>query len=269
MSLALTRESFFWHKVHSLTGIVPVGFYMVQHLVLNSFSLAGRDQFNGVIAFFEGLPKHVLLATEIAVIWIPLFFHAIYGLFITGRSQPNYFAMKYRWSQNLMYTFQRASGILLFFFLIFHVATTTLAAKVTGSTVGIQYDAWHDKLTGYGYAFLILYMVGILCATYHLSYGIWNFCIRWGITIGEKAQIQVQKFSLVAFVALTLLGWGALAGFLIHGSSDAPAVGSASERGIQVFRHNSASCSAPALPTIAKHPSSSAQFFCSDAHRCA
>ena len=43
MSLALNRENYFWHKVHSLTGVIPVGYYMVQHLVLNSFSLAGAS----------------------------------------------------------------------------------------------------------------------------------------------------------------------------------------------------------------------------------
>ena len=53
-------------------------------------------------------------------------------------------------------------------------------------------------------------------ASYHLAYGIWNFCVRWGITISDKAQIRIQKFSLGAFFALTLLGWSALAGFLIH-----------------------------------------------------
>lgn len=234
MSVAIDRENFFWHKLHSLTGVVPVGFYMVQHLVLNSFSLAGRDQFNGVIGFFDGLPKHVLLATEILVIWVPLFFHALYGLFITRRAQVNYLSTRYRWSQNLMYTFQRVSGILVFLFLIFHIATTTVAAKATGTTVGLQYDAWHDKLTGYGYFFLIVYLVGILCATYHLSYGLWNFCIRWGITVGERAQTQVQKLSLVVFVVLTALGWAALAGFLIHGGSAANVDAPVPDGGIQV-----------------------------------
>ena len=49
MALSLTRENYFWHKVQSLTGIIPVGYYMVQHLVLNSFALAGAGYFNAVI----------------------------------------------------------------------------------------------------------------------------------------------------------------------------------------------------------------------------
>src|SRR5579862_6840566 len=123
MALALNRESFFWHKLHSLSGIIPVGFYMLQHLTLNSFTIAGESQFNGVINFFGSIPWYVLLAMEILLIWIPLLFHAIYGLFITNRAQVN--VGQYKWSQNRMYTLQRYTGMFLFLFLIFHVSTTT------------------------------------------------------------------------------------------------------------------------------------------------
>jgi succinate dehydrogenase / fumarate reductase cytochrome b subunit len=57
-----------------------------------------------------------------------------------------------------------------------------------------------------------------------LAYGIWNFCIRWGITISESAQVKVQKFSLVFFVAVTLIGWCAMVGFFIHPKTTEAAV---------------------------------------------
>ncbi|HRK21596.1 MAG TPA: hypothetical protein PLX06_07300 [Fimbriimonadaceae bacterium] len=217
MSLSLTRESYFWHKIHSLTGIVPVGFYMVQHLTLNSFSLGGPEKFNAVIGFFDGMPKHLLLALEALFIWIPLLFHAVYGIFIVGRAQPNYFSEKYRWSENRMYVFQRWSGIALFFLLIGHVVTTTIKAKVSPIGIeAIEFDAWNQTLVSGGtYIVLILYVIGVLLASYHLCYGIWNFCIRWGITVSERSQRGMQKFCGLLFVAVTLLGWAALLGFLI------------------------------------------------------
>ena len=212
--LALTRENFVLHKLHSLSGVVPVGFYMVQHLTLNSFSLAGPQAFDGVISFFDGIPKHVLLATEILVIWIPLLFHAVYGLFITGRAKNNFIGTKYGWSQNRMYLLQRVTGVVLFVFLIVHVCTTTVAKYLTGNSEMLRYAEWHEKLRSYDGIWLVFYLIGILCATYHLSYGLWNFCIRWGITISDKAQLRVQKLSLACFIVLTVLGWGALLGFL-------------------------------------------------------
>lgn len=207
------RESFFWHKVHSLTGIVPVGFYMVQHLTLNSFSLAGPSKFNGVIGFFASVPPHVLLLLEVVAIWIPLAFHAVYGVFIVSRNSDNYSQKAYRFRENRYYRLQRWTGIAAFFFLVAHFATTTAKAKVQGEAV-IQYDAWHQLLTSNGYIVFVLYALGVTACSYHLAYGLWNFAIRWGITISEKSQAAMGRFAAGAFVALTLLGIGALFGFV-------------------------------------------------------
>lgn len=217
MSISLTRESYFWHKLHSLTGILPIGFYMIQHLTLNSFSLAGPEAFNGVIGFFSGMPRHILLALEIVFIYLPLLFHSVYGIFISVRAKSNFLNEHYAWAENRMYSFQRWSGIALFFLLIAHIVTTTVRAQV--SPIGheaIEFNAWTALLTSGGtYIGLILYVVGVLLASYHLAFGWWSFCIRWGITVSERSQKGMLKFSMVLFVAITLLGWAALAGFLI------------------------------------------------------
>jgi succinate dehydrogenase / fumarate reductase cytochrome b subunit len=215
MAVSITKENFFWHKVQSITGIVPIGYYVVQHLVLNSFSIAGPDKFNGVIAFFDSLPLHFLLVLEICFIWVPILFHALYGLVIIGHAQYNYPSAKYGFSQNRMYTFQRISGMFLFLFLIYHVLSTTGLKYLTHNSTPIQFQGWHDKLTSAGGVWLAVYLLGVLAASYHLSYGVWNFCIRWGITISERAQQKVQSFSLGMFVVVTLIGWAALGGFLI------------------------------------------------------
>jgi succinate dehydrogenase / fumarate reductase cytochrome b subunit len=227
------RESYFWHKVHSLTGVIPIGFYMIQHLTLNSFSLAGPEKFNGVIGFFAAMPKHILLTLEILVLGLPILFHAVYGLIIIQRAQPNISNPRLRFMENRMFMWQRWSGIFLFLLLIAHVMTTTINAKVNGEHV-IQYAAWQDKLTSFYYLPLIIYMFGIVCASYHLAYGLWNFCIRWGITVSETSQKAMQRFSGYAFVALIVLGWGALAGFLIHKPNGSG--GPSSGTGVQVQR---------------------------------
>ncbi len=214
MALALNKENFLLHKLHSLSGIIPVGFYMCQHLTLNSFSFAGPEYYNGVINFFESIPKHVLLALEIFVIAIPILFHAIYGMFIAFRAKQNFVGTKFGWSQNRMFVLQRISGIYLFFALIVHVSTTTLKKYATGNSEAIKWQGMHDMLTSSGYIWLVFYMLLVLTASYHLAYGIWNFCIRWGITISDAAQIRIQKFAFGFFVVITMLGWVALWGFL-------------------------------------------------------
>lgn len=213
--MSLGRENYFWHKVHSLTGVIPIGFYMIQHLTLNSFSLAGPDKFDGVIHFFAGVPPHLLLALEIGVLGIPILFHSIYGLFITARADINYGNKKYRWDHNRMFMLQRWSGVVLFLLLIAHVMTTTVNAKINGHEV-IEFAAWHQKLQANGYIVLFIYMFGVVAAAYHLAYGLWNFCIRWGITVSEVSQRRMQAFSFWFFLACVGLGWSALAGFLVN-----------------------------------------------------
>lgn len=212
------KESYFWHKLHSLTGIIPVGYYLIQHLTLNSFSLGGPQKFNGVIAFFTGMPFHFLMALKLFGIWLPLIFHAVYGLFITARAQPNLTERAYRFRENRYYTFQRLSGIFAFLFLIYHMTSTSVNAQINGKQV-IEYAVWAEKLSGpviggvNTYLVLLFYVLGVTASTYHLSYGIWNFCIRWGITISERAQMAMARFAAGMFFVLTFLGVAALAGF--------------------------------------------------------
>lgn len=206
------RENYFWHKLHSLTGVIPTGFYLMQHLFLNTFSLAGPDKFNGVIGFFEGMPKHLLYLLKFGVIWPALIFHAVYGIFIVSRASENYTnsAMKYR--ENRYYWLQRASGIAAFFFLAYHMATTSVLGQIQGAEV-ILYDTWAARLSGLGGLVGLFYVVGILACAYHFAYGIWNFSIRWGLAISERAQQNVGKLSMGLFVAISALGIAALIGF--------------------------------------------------------
>ncbi len=219
MAVITTRENYVMHRIHSITGVMPVGYYMVQHLALNTFSIAGAEKFNAVIEFFEGMPKHFLLAMEVGMIWIPLLFHAIYGLFIISRAKNNYFTTKYKWSENRMFFLQRVSGIAIFAFLLYHVFTTTVAKYVSGNAETIKYAAMAERFQNP--IVLAAYVLGILAASYHLGYGLWNFCIRWGITVTDAAQQRIQKISGVVFIAITLMGWAALVGFFLHPNDSA------------------------------------------------
>lgn len=207
------RENFFWHKMHSLTGVIPTGFYLVQHLTLNTFSLAGEDRFNGVIGFFSSMPPQIILSLK-AVIWICLIFHAVYGVFIISRSKGNYSQTSLKYRENQYYTLQRWSGIFAFIFLAWHMASTSVYGSINGHAV-IEYDTWQARLAAPNGTYLMMafYVMGVLASTYHFAYGLWNFCIRWGITVSESSQQKMAKFSKVVFLAVSALGIAALVGF--------------------------------------------------------
>lgn len=208
------RESYFWHKLHSLTGIIPTGFYLIQHLTLNSFSLAGAPAFDSIIHFFGNLPLHVLYFLKFGVVWPALIFHAIYGLFIVSRSEGNYSQPSLKFRENRYYTFQRWTGIFAFVFLAYHMASTSVLGQIKGESA-IEYVTWAERLSApFGtHLVLLFYVAGVLASSYHFAYGIWNFCIRWGITISESAQQKTAKLSQALFVAVSAIGILALLGF--------------------------------------------------------
>jgi succinate dehydrogenase / fumarate reductase cytochrome b subunit len=55
-------------------------------------------------------------------------------------------------------------------------------------------------------ALLAFYVVGLIAATWHFSYGIWLFAAKWGITSGEKARQRFLAVCLGLFVVLSGVG---------------------------------------------------------------
>ena len=103
-------HSFFWRKLHSLSGIVPIGAFLVEHIVSNFEAINGPLAYAQQVKFLNGLP--LVRVLEWAFIFIPLAFHAVYGVFIwlRGRSNVNV----YPWAGNWMYLSQRVTGIIAF-----------------------------------------------------------------------------------------------------------------------------------------------------------
>ena len=218
----IQRNEFALHKIHSITGIFPVGFYLLQHMVLNSFALAGPEAYNGVIEFFEGLPYHLLLALKYLVVWIPLIYHTIYGFMIAFRQDAKTTKSssysKYR--QHGYFVWQRISGIALAAFLVYHMATTSVAGSIYGQESVNFYENWAARLQSPfigetpTYGIFLVYALGVGLAGYHFGYGLWHFSIRWGIAVSEKAQNAMAKVGQLVAIGIFVLGIAAMAGFL-------------------------------------------------------
>src|ERR1700734_1873265 len=80
-------HSFFWRKLHSLTGIMPIGAFLVEHIVSNYEIVNGPLAYAKQVLFLNSLP--LVRVLEWVFIFIPLAYHAIYGLFIAIRGRSN------------------------------------------------------------------------------------------------------------------------------------------------------------------------------------
>ncbi|MES2464648.1 MAG: hypothetical protein V4671_29140 [Armatimonadota bacterium] len=214
-SRARFRDSFVLHKLMSLTGIFPIGFFMIQHLIANSYSLRGRTEFNTVVSVFGYLPFVAIL--EWAIVFIPILFHAIYGMFIVAEMQgPGGNTAHYGYRRNWLYVLQRWSGVVALVYIALHTVDTWGVKKLfelqTSHEAGFRAISYDAMMWRFGSPlYTLFYVVGITAAAFHFGNGLFNFGIRWGITIGDTAQkISAILWSGVGF-ALAVIGiWTSL-----------------------------------------------------------
>lgn len=83
----LSRNHFALRRLHSLTGIVPVGGYLLIHLYTNSKVLEGAEAFDAAVRAIHALPGVHLL--EWFGIFSPLYFHAAYGIYVAAQARHN------------------------------------------------------------------------------------------------------------------------------------------------------------------------------------
>ncbi len=53
---APVRDTFFWRKLHSLLGIVPIGAFLLEHLLSNFEALKGPVAYGEQVKFLNSLP---------------------------------------------------------------------------------------------------------------------------------------------------------------------------------------------------------------------
>jgi succinate dehydrogenase / fumarate reductase cytochrome b subunit len=209
VAIRLSR-TFILRKLHQLSGIVPLGAFLLEHFYTNSKAVnpnTGALDFNQAVADLQGIPY--ILLVEITFIFIPLLYHAIYGLMITWEARPNNLA--YPYPRNWFYTIQRITGVILFFFIAFHVLNMRFGIIPGLGTY--QNAVAHNPNEAYSIVagefkntwIFAIYVVGIMSTIWHFANGIWLFLVDWGIAIGARAQ-RLTGYACIAigFVLLAV-----------------------------------------------------------------
>lgn len=213
MAIKFSR-TFLLRKLHQLTGVVPLGVFYFVHLYTNSTALNGAKVFNDHVGGIHEMPY--LLFIEIGGIFLPLLFHSVYGILISAEAKPN--VMDYGFARNWFYLFQRASGIYLFFFLMFHILNFRfgLVPGLNMTPVAGNADKAYGIVAGEFQItwVMAIYILGLLATAWHLAYGLFLFAVDWGLVIGEKAQ-KVTLYGCLAFaLMLAVVGINAAAAFV-------------------------------------------------------
>lgn len=199
------NREFFNRRLHSLLGVIPVGLFLTQHLVVNHFATGGEESFNRAAHFMESLPFRLFL--EIFVIYLPLLFHAIYGLYIAFTAKNN--VSRFGFFRNWMFLLQRVSGVITLIFVTWHVWETRVAAAF-GEEVNFQ---MMENILSSPFMFWF-YVIGVISAIFHFANGLWSFLVSWGVTVTPRSQQISTYVTLGIFVALSIVGIRALTAFI-------------------------------------------------------
>lgn len=211
------RNEFLIRRLHSLSGLVPVGAYMCVHLLTNSTVLDGTRSFQMRVDQIHSLGKFLPLV-EWTFIFLPLIFHAVVGVAIIRSGNSN--LSSYPLQGNVRYFLQRVTAWVALAFIGYHVfqmhgwirpvaeqfgggkfnhlyATSTAAAAIQ-SSLAVQ----------------LFYFVGITACVYHLANGLWTAGITWGLWTTAAAQGRANWLCGGFGLLLLAVALGALGGML-------------------------------------------------------
>lgn len=208
----MARHHFLLRRLHSLSGIVPVGMFVIAHLFTNAQMAMDRHghEFQHETDFIHSLP--FLFFIELSL-WLGIGFHAALGLVYTYTGKAN--LGTYRYEGNWRYTLQRITGILALIFIFLHIATLRWRWDLFGwftpyyGNLGEHHDVpMSMPLTAYALQFsawvALLYAVGTLSVIYHWANGLWTAAITWGVTLTPASQKRWGYACAGLGVALTV-----------------------------------------------------------------
>jgi succinate dehydrogenase / fumarate reductase, cytochrome b subunit len=207
-------NNFILRKLHQITGIVPLGIFFFVHMFTNSKAMNGEASFEKAVQDIHDIPY--LLPIEIFGIFLPLLFHSVYGILISSEARQN--VLTYGYGRNWLYFVQRATGIFLFFFLLFHILNLRFGLIPGLNLTPIAGNADQSfNIVAAEFQIpwvLAFYIAGVVATSWHLAYGFFLFAVDWGIVIGEKAQSMTLKACVALAVLLSFVGTNAAVAFI-------------------------------------------------------
>ncbi len=199
------EKHFYLRRLHSLSGVIPVGVFLVQHMYSNVLSLWGQGVYDEHVHFLIHQP--LVLLMELFVVFLPLAFHAALGVYfmVDAKWNPN----KYSYSRNWAYTFQRITAFITLIYVVYHLAQTRFAFN--DAQKERMFESMSNLFASNPGWLMALYIVGATAASFHLCNGLFTFCIVWGLTITRQSQTWAWR----AFMGLFLVMAGGFAASLL------------------------------------------------------
>ncbi|MEW6730570.1 MAG: succinate dehydrogenase [Acidobacteriota bacterium] len=209
---------FLLRRLHSLSGVIPIGAFLIEHFYTNFAAVDGPQAFNDAVAHLRILlPGPLLPMAELLFIGLPIIFHASLGSYIAYTMRNN--SATYSYGRNWGYFLQRITGLFLIVYIALHVASMRFGFwGLIGNHLSVDEHVDQaftivqaDLINPWIFAF---YIIGVLAASYHFGFGLWSFGVHWGITVSERAQRVSLRLCTVIGVVVSILGLASALAFV-------------------------------------------------------
>jgi succinate dehydrogenase / fumarate reductase cytochrome b subunit len=214
-------------RVFSLSGVFPLGAFLVVHILANASALRGDGAFDATVRALRGVPLRAL--AEVLLVFVPLALHAAIGVWLTvtrgtraWTEEPSPYPAGVRVAM-------RVTGAAILVFLAMHlpeirfrVASDGHAGGEIRTLLGADLSSTWRGVPWRGVA----YLAAAGCVAFHFAAGLWGFVIG-SLSGGDAAS---RRARLVAGWSAAVLGaslWFVLTEVVVLHATGARLVGEA------------------------------------------
>ncbi len=185
----------------SVTGVVLFGF-VIAHMIGNLQVFLGRAKLNAYGELLHSMPG--ILWTARIVLLASVLLHAVLGLRLArlrGSARPVAYAKKKNVGSTTSSRTMVVSGLLIFFFVIYHLLHFTLGNAHPSFVPG---DVYHNVIAGFRVIpASIAYIVAMVGLGFHLNHGAWSMFQSLGVS-HPRYTPMLRRFAAIAATLIVL-----------------------------------------------------------------
>jgi succinate dehydrogenase / fumarate reductase, cytochrome b subunit len=194
-------------RLHALAGVIPLGVFVIVHLLVNATALGGASRFDRVMGGLASSPIEPFVT--LLFVGVPLAYHALYGISRVRRAQPDAVESGYR--RPRLDVLMRLTSVVLFVFVLAHTYEMRVgrapSALHTKLTMDLSSTKWGVPFVAFGY------LLAIAAVAFHLAYGCFAVLESRG-----RATRQAATLSIAGGALLFLIGSAAVISFSSGGT---------------------------------------------------
>lgn len=190
-------------RLLSLTGLLPLGAFLVVHLAINLRALGGELAFARAVRMTERVPA--LAAFEALFVFAPLLVHAGLGVWMTVTRRPLHGRAAYPRALRIA---MRVTGVLVLAFLAMHLPELRFRLPGTrpgsGQLLTLLGQDLSDMRGGLPWRGAV-YLLGSACTTFHFVVGLWGFFASSGRGEAQQARRWAAWWAAAVGAAMWML----------------------------------------------------------------